>query len=160
MDIPSFSFEEFNGTEKIAYLPDELPIDGSLDSYDPDVGSLCYYIPWRNLCFFYQDFRASSSLIPLGRVESGAEFLERLDLVSSVTADIGHNEAMPPHPGCFYQGSGSLISENRGGAKTIGVLYRPFGASAGGGRSTAKIVRVRPLLPGEDRYQRIRDGIL
>lgn len=98
MDIPSFSFEEFNGTEKIDYLPDELPIDGSLDSYDPDVGSLCYYIPWGNLCFFYQDFCASSSLIPLGRVESGAEFLERLDLVSSVTADIGHSEAMPPHP--------------------------------------------------------------
>ena len=81
------TFEEFNGTEKIAYLPEELPTDGSPDSYDPDVGSLCYYIPWGNLCFFYRDFRASSSLIPLGQVESGTEFLERLDLSSGVTAE-------------------------------------------------------------------------
>ena len=81
------TFEEFNGTEKIAYLPEELPTDGSPDSCDPDVGSLCYYIPWGNLCFFYRDFRASSSLIPLGQVESGTEFLERLDLVSGVTAE-------------------------------------------------------------------------
>lgn len=81
------TFEEFNGTEKIAYLPEELPTDGSPDSCDPDVGSLCYYIPWGNLCFFYRDFRASSSLIPLGQVESGTEFLERLDLASGVTAE-------------------------------------------------------------------------
>ena len=81
------TFEEFNGTEKIAYLPEELPTDGSPDSCDPDVGSLCYYIPWGNLCFFYRDFRASSSLIPLGQVESGTEFLERLDLSSGVTAE-------------------------------------------------------------------------
>ena len=81
------TFEEFNGTEKIAYMPEELPPDGSPDSYDPDVGSLCYYIPWGNLCFFYRDFRASSSLIPLGQVESGTEFLERLDLSSGVTAE-------------------------------------------------------------------------
>lgn len=80
------TFEEFNGTEKIAYLPEELPTDGSPDSCDPDVGSLCYYIPWGNLCFFYQDFRSSSSLIPLGQVESGAELLAQLDLASSVTA--------------------------------------------------------------------------
>ena len=81
------TFEDFNGTEKIAYPPDSLPVDGSPDSCDPEVGSLCYYIPWGNLCFFYQDFRASSSLIPLGSVESGAEFLTQLDLAASVAAD-------------------------------------------------------------------------
>ena len=85
------TFEEFNGTEKIAYLPEELPTDGSPDSCDPDVGSLCYYIPWGNLCFFYQDFRASSSLIPLGQVESGADFLARLDVASSVTVEAANN---------------------------------------------------------------------
>lgn len=85
------SFEDFNGTEKIAYLPEELPADGSPDSCDPDVGSLCYYIPWGNLCFFYQDFRASSSLIPLGQVESGADFLAQLDLASSVTVEAANN---------------------------------------------------------------------
>ena len=89
------TFEEFNGTEKIAYLPEELPTDGSPDSCDPDVGSLCYYIPWGNLCFFYQDFRASSSLIPLGQVESGAEFLAQLDLATSVAVEAADNETEP-----------------------------------------------------------------
>ncbi len=78
------TFEEFNGTEKIAYLSEELTTEGAPTSCDPDVGSLCYYIPWGNLCFFYQDFRPSQSLIPLGTVESGGEWLEQLDSVSSV----------------------------------------------------------------------------
>ena len=46
--------------------------------------SLCYYIPWGNLCFFYQDLRLSSSLISLGTVESGTEFLEQLDQALAV----------------------------------------------------------------------------
>ena len=81
------SFEDFNSTEKIAYLTEDLPSDGSPDQCDPDVGSLCYYIPWGNLCFFYQDFRPSSSLIPLGQVESGAEFLEQLDQAVAVSVE-------------------------------------------------------------------------
>ena len=81
------SFEDFNSTEKIAYLTEEIPSDGSPDQCDPDVGSLCYYIPWGNLCFFYQDFRPSASLIPLGQVEAGAEFLERLDQAGIVAAE-------------------------------------------------------------------------
>ena len=86
------SFEDFNSTEKIAYLTEEIPSDGSPDQCDPDVGSLCYYIPWGNLCFFYQDFRASSSLIPLGQVETGAEFLAQLDLASRVTVEAADGE--------------------------------------------------------------------
>ena len=84
------SFEDFNSTEKIAYLTEEIPSDGSPDQCDPDVGSLCYYIPWGNLCFFYQDFRPSTSLIPLGQVESGMEFLEQLDVASGVMTDVVH----------------------------------------------------------------------
>lgn len=86
------SFEDFNRTEKIAYLPEEIPSDGSPDQCDPDVGSLCCYIPWGNLCFFYQDFRASSSLIPLGQVETGAEFLAQLDLASRVSVEAADGE--------------------------------------------------------------------
>ena len=81
------SFEDFNSTEKIAYLTEDLPSDGSPDQCDLGVGSLCYYIPWGNLCFFYQDFRPSSSLIPLGQVESGAEFLEQLDQAVAVSVE-------------------------------------------------------------------------
>ena len=81
------SFEDFNSTEKIAYLTEEIPSDGSPDQCDPDVGSLCYYIPWGNLCFFYRDFRPSSSLIPLGQVESGAGLLEGLDRTAAVMVE-------------------------------------------------------------------------
>ena len=81
------SFEDFNSTEKIAYLTEEIPSDGSPDQCDPDVGSLCYYIPWGNLCFFYRDFRPSSALIPLGQVESGAGLLEGLDRTAAVMVE-------------------------------------------------------------------------
>ena len=81
------SFEDFNSTEKIAYLAEAIPSDGAPDQCDPDVGSLCYYIPWGNLCFFYRDFRPSASLIPLGQVESGTEFLEQLDRAGNVAAE-------------------------------------------------------------------------
>ena len=36
------TFEDFNGTEKIAYLPDELPADGAPGSCDPDEPVLLY----------------------------------------------------------------------------------------------------------------------
>lgn len=81
------SFEDYNSTEKIAYLDDELATDGSPDNCDPEVGDLCYYIPWGNLCLFYQDFRHSESLVPLGTVISGAEMLEQLDTEPAVTLE-------------------------------------------------------------------------
>ncbi|SCI75789.1 Uncharacterized conserved protein [uncultured Flavonifractor sp.] len=81
------TFEDFNRTEKIAYLDEELPTEGAPDSCDPAVGDLCFYIPWGNLSVFYQDFRHSESLVPLGAVESGAELLEQLDAAASVTVE-------------------------------------------------------------------------
>lgn len=81
------SFEDYNGTEKIAYLENELPEDGAPDSCDPEVCSLCYYIPWGNLCFFYRDFRHSQSLMPLGTVISGQELLVKLDTEPVVTVE-------------------------------------------------------------------------
>ena len=69
------SFEDFNGVEKISYLPQELPTEGEPDGCDPDVGDLCLYAPWGNLSVFYQDFRYSDGLIMLGHVESGMELI-------------------------------------------------------------------------------------
>lgn len=81
------SFEDYNGTEKIAYPDEALPTEGSPNQCNLNVGSFCYYIPWGNFCFFYQDFRASESLMPLGEVESGLEFLESLDTADTVTVE-------------------------------------------------------------------------
>ena len=44
--------EEFNGREKIAYLPRKLAHAGSPGS-DPEDGDLIYYVPWGNLGFYY-----------------------------------------------------------------------------------------------------------
>ena len=81
------NFSDYNRTEKIAYLEEDLPTEGAPDNCDPEVGDLCYYIPWGNLCFFYNDFRQSESLVPLGSIVSGGELLEQLDTARSVLAE-------------------------------------------------------------------------
>ena len=81
------NFEDYNGTEKIAYPDETLTTYGAPDHCTPQRGDLCFYAPWGNLCFFYRDFRESPSLVPLGSVESGIEYLEALDSAASVTAE-------------------------------------------------------------------------
>ena len=71
----TLTFEDFNHTEKIAYLPRKLDTQSSPDSCDPATGSFTYYAPWGNLAVFYRDFRHSEGLVPLGSVESGMEHL-------------------------------------------------------------------------------------
>ena len=80
-------FEDYNGTEKIAYPDGALTTAGAPDHCTPQRGDLCFYAPWGNLCFFYRDFRESPSLVPLGAVQSGIEYLVDLDSVSSVTVE-------------------------------------------------------------------------
>lgn len=46
------TLEEFNGKEKISYLPRELNYAGSPGS-DPEDGDLIYFTPWGNLGFYY-----------------------------------------------------------------------------------------------------------
>lgn len=67
------SFEDFNGTEKIATLPEKLSFGSSPTSCDPEKGSFTYYIPWRNIAVFYRDFRPSRNLVPLGSVVRGMD---------------------------------------------------------------------------------------
>ena len=62
------TFSDFNETEKISYLPQNLPTDGEPDGCDPDVGDFCLYAPWGNLSVFYRDFPYSESLILLGHI--------------------------------------------------------------------------------------------
>ena len=81
------NFEDYNNTEKIAYPDETLTTDGAPDRCTPQRGDLCFYAPWGNLCFFYRDFRESPSLVPLGTVESGLEYLESLNTVASVTVE-------------------------------------------------------------------------
>ena len=79
------TFEDYNGIEKISYLPEPLPTEGEPDGCDPDVGDFCLYAPWGNLSIFYEDFRESNGLIPLGHIESGIEILAGMDNDFSAT---------------------------------------------------------------------------
>lgn len=48
----TLALEEFDGREKISYLPRELETSGSPGS-DAANGDLIYFVPWGNLGFFY-----------------------------------------------------------------------------------------------------------
>lgn len=73
----TLSFEDYNGTEKISYLPRKLNAQGAPSSCNPSAGSVAYYMPWGNLAIFYRDFRHSNGLVPLGKIEGGIEKLAR-----------------------------------------------------------------------------------
>lgn len=75
----TLTFEDYNGTEKIAYPPRKLNLEDAPDSCDPDQGSFAYYAPWGNLAIFYRDFRESRGLVPLGNIVSGTEALSRME---------------------------------------------------------------------------------
>lgn len=72
-------FRDYNGTEKIADLPEKLQVGDSPDKCDPVEGSFAYFIPWGNLAIFYRDFRLSNNLVPLGKVISGMEILKNVN---------------------------------------------------------------------------------
>ena len=74
-------FKDFNNTEKIAYLPEKLNVNGAPKGHTPKAGDMCIYVPWGNICIFYHDYKFSSDLVYLGHVEQG------LDALSSQTQD-------------------------------------------------------------------------
>lgn len=73
------TFEDYNGVEKISYLPKPLTTDSEPDSFDPDTGDFCLYVPWGNLSIFYQDFQNSSGLISLGKIEEGMDVISAME---------------------------------------------------------------------------------
>jgi hypothetical protein len=62
-------------SEKISNLPRRLSTEGAPAGSDPSIGDIAYYSPWGNLAIFYRDFRYSSGLIKLGKIDSGIEAL-------------------------------------------------------------------------------------
>ena len=69
------TIEDYANNEKIAHLPRKLSEEGSGPFGNEAPGDLCYYAPWGNLAFFYADYRYSSGLIRLGRLDDGFETL-------------------------------------------------------------------------------------
>jgi hypothetical protein len=71
----SLTLKDYAATEKISDLPRNLSTDGAPEGSDPSVGDIAYYAPWGNLAIFYKDFRYSSGLIKLGKIDTGIEAL-------------------------------------------------------------------------------------
>ena len=59
--------------------PEELSQEGAPGSYDPSAGDVTVYGPWGNIAIFYQDFRDSAGLIPIGHIDAGLEVLSGQD---------------------------------------------------------------------------------
>lgn len=73
------TFEDYNGIEKIGYLPRELNTDGEPNEFDPTIGDLALYKPWGNISIFYNEFGLSNGLISLGKIDSDIEVLATRD---------------------------------------------------------------------------------
>ena len=71
----TLTFSDYNGTEKIIYLPEALSTADAPEGSDPGIGDITYYAPWGNLAIFYQDFGYSPGLVKLGTVDSGVDVL-------------------------------------------------------------------------------------
>jgi hypothetical protein len=63
------TIDDYSRNEKIAYRPRKLTEDESGPFSSEAPGDLAYYAPWGNLAFFYADYRYSSGLIRLGRID-------------------------------------------------------------------------------------------
>ena len=71
----TLTLEDYEATEKIAYLPRKLSTADAPPGFDPSVGDIAYYAPWGNLAIFHKDAPYAKGLVQLGRIKSGLEAL-------------------------------------------------------------------------------------
>ena len=69
--------EDYAGSEKIFYPPDELDVRNTPMAEGP-AGTLAYYEPWGNVAIFYGECGGASGLYELGEAVSGADQIESL----------------------------------------------------------------------------------
>ena len=79
----TLTFEDYNRTEKISGIPKKLSATGAPSGYDPQIGDICLYVPWGNLCIFYRDFSYSNGLVLLGKIDGD---MSAFTVSGSVTA--------------------------------------------------------------------------
>jgi len=71
----TLTLKDYAATEKVSDLPRRLSTEGAPAGSDPSIGDIAYYSPWGNLAIFYRNFRYSSGLIKLGKIDTGIEEL-------------------------------------------------------------------------------------
>ena len=72
-----FQFSDFAGEEKITNFTKPLILDNAPRGMVATAGKVFIYAPWGNMGIFYKDHghTMDKSLIPLGEVETGLDFL-------------------------------------------------------------------------------------
>lgn len=72
-----FEFIDFAGEEKISEFPSPVSLVGVPRGMIATKGKMFIYAPWGNFGFFYKDHGSTmdNSLIELGEIESGLEYL-------------------------------------------------------------------------------------
>lgn len=83
----TLTMTDYNGTEKIATLPQRLSTLNAPDGFVPQAGDLAFYAPWGNIAIFYKDFSWSAGLIRLGSVTSNLKSLAALGGKFNVTIE-------------------------------------------------------------------------
>jgi hypothetical protein len=83
------TLEDYGGIEKIGDLPKKLSVEGAHAGSTPSAGDVSYYAPWGNLAFFRKDFRYSTGLIALGKIESGLEAMNTTGRVDVLIERLG-----------------------------------------------------------------------
>lgn len=71
----TLQLEDYAATEKIATLPQPLPVAGAPAGITPAAGDITFYAPWGNLAIFHAPFRYSKGLLRLGRIDGGLQAL-------------------------------------------------------------------------------------
>jgi hypothetical protein len=71
----TLNLTDYASTEKIAYLPRKLRVQGEPPGTDAQSGDICYYVPWGNLALFYKPAPFAEGLVKLGVITSGLEAL-------------------------------------------------------------------------------------
>ena len=75
----TITLKDYAETEKISDLPRKLSAEGARAGSTPEIGDIAYYAPWGNLAIFYKDFRYSTGLIKLGKLDKKIEALKESD---------------------------------------------------------------------------------
>lgn len=87
------SFGDYRERQKTAEVP--LDVGTAPGECECLAGDMNYYAPWNDINFFYEDFGYADDLTPLGKVESGFEYLRELDNGSEVRIELAESASAP-----------------------------------------------------------------
>lgn len=83
----TLAFKDYAGTEKIATLPQRLPVQGSPSGREMPV-DFAYFAPWGNLAIYYRGLGDDSQVLALGRIRTGKAVLAKQGTKFTATLEL------------------------------------------------------------------------